>query len=416
MRHNRTLTEAIRMERFEELYIELEAGRLGCEDAAMILGCSTRHFLRLRSRYDEEGLEGLRDRRVGRVSRHRAADAEIAEITRLYRERYEGFNTRHFHEFARRDHSLCRGYTWTRLVLLQAGLVTPSKRGGAHRLRRPRRPMRGMMIHQDASMHRWYGDGYADLVVTLDDATSEITSAFFCKQEGTNSSLHGIHETISKYGLFCSFYTDRGSHYFYTPEAGAKVDRSRLTEVGRALRQLGIDHIAAYSPEARGRSERMFGTLQGRLVSELKLAGITDMKAANRYLQETYLPRHNAQFMVAPELAASAFMPVAGFDVANVLCIQADRVVGADNTVSYKKMTLQIPPSPHRHHYVKTHVRVHHYPDDSLAIFHGPREIGRYHAGGALKGEGKIDPREASLLRPGSCYASASPPQAGLAL
>jgi Helix-turn-helix domain len=416
MRLNRTLTEAIRMERFEELYIELEAGRLGCEDAAMILGCSPRHFLRLRSRYDEDGLEGLRDRRVGRVSRHRAADAEIAEITRLYRERYEGFNTRHFHEFARRDHSLCRGYTWTRLVLLQAGLVTPSKRGGAHRLRRPRRPMRGMMIHQDASMHRWYGDGYADLVVTLDDATSEITSAFFCKEEGTNSSLRGLHETITKHGLFCSFYTDRGSHYFYTPEAGAKVDKSRLTEVGRALRQLGIDHIAAYSPEARGRSERMFGTLQGRLVSELKLAGITDMAAANRYLQDTYLPRHNAQFMIAPELPASAFMPVAGFDIGNVLCIQEDRIVGADNTVSYKKMTLQIPPSPYRHHYVKTHVRVHHYPDDSLAIFHGPREIGRYHAGGALKGEIKIDPREASLLRPASGYAVASPPQADLAL
>ena len=166
MRHNRLLTEAIRMERFEELYSELEAGRLGCEDAAMILGCSPRHFLRLRSRYDEAGLEGLRDRRVGRVSRHRAADAEIAELTRLYQERYDGFNTRHFHEFARRDHRLVRGYTWTRLVLLQAGLVEPCKRGGAHRLRRPRRPMRGMMIHQGASTHCWYGEGYADLVVT----------------------------------------------------------------------------------------------------------------------------------------------------------------------------------------------------------------------------------------------------------
>ena len=154
MRHNRSLTEAIRMERFEELYSELEAGRLGCEDAAMVLGCSPRHFLRLRSRYDEAGLEGLRDRRVGRVSRHRAADAEIAELTRLYKERYAGFNTRHFHEFARRDHRLVRGYTWTRPVLLQAGLVRPSKRGGAHRLRRPRRPMRGMMIHQSLPRRR----------------------------------------------------------------------------------------------------------------------------------------------------------------------------------------------------------------------------------------------------------------------
>ena len=416
MRLNRTLTEAIRMERFEELYVELEAGRLGCEDAAMILGCSTRHFLRLRSRYDEAGLEGLRDRRVGRVSHHRAADAEIEELTRLYRTRYEGFNTRHFHEFARRDHALRRGYTWTRQVLLQAGLATPCKRGGAHRLKRPRKPMRGMMIHQDASTHRWYGEGYADLVVTLDDATSEITSAFFCSQEGTNSSLRGIHETITKHGLFCSFYTDRGSHYFYTPEVGGKVDKSRLTEVGRALRQLGIDHIAAYSPEARGRSERMFATLQGRLVPELKLAGVSDMKAANHYLQETYLPRHNAQFMVAPELEASAYVAAKGLDIANCLCIQEDRVVGSDNSVRYKTLTLQIPPSPYRHHFVKMHVRVHHYPDDSLAIFHGPREIGRYLPTGAIRPDAKTEKREESPLRPGSGYAVTSPPQPCLAL
>lgn len=403
------------MERFEGLYANLETGELSCEDAAEILGCSTRHFLRLRSRYDEDGLEGLRDRRVGKVSRHRAADAEVAKITRLYKERYDGFNMRHFHEFARRDHGLLRCYTWTRQVLLQAGLVARGKSRGTHRLKRPRRPMRGMMIHQDASTHRWYGEGYADLIVTLDDATSEITSAFFCKQEGTNSSLRGIHETIAKHGLFCSFYTDRGSHYFYTPQANGKVDKSQLTEVGRALKNLGIIHIAAYSPEARGRSERMFGTLQGRLVSELKLARITDMTAANHYLEQTYLPRHNAQFMVAPELEASAYVTAAGIDIANMLCIQVDRIVGSDNTVRYKAMTLQIPPSPYRHHYVKTHVRVHQYPDDSLAIFHGPREIGRYHANGDLHGEIKSNKCQASPLRPGSGYAVASPAQPCLA-
>lgn len=403
------------MERFEGLYANLESGALSCEDAAEILGCSTRHFLRLRSRYDEDGLEGLKDRRVGKVSRHRAADAEVRKLTRLYEERYDGFNMRHFHEFARRDHGLLRSYTWTRMVLLEAGLVARSKSRGTHRLKRPRRPMRGMMIHQDASTHRWYGEGHADLVVTLDDATSEITSAFFCKQEGTNSSLRGIHETIAKHGLFCSFYTDRGSHYFYTPEANGKVDKSQLTEVGRALSNLGIDHIAAYSPEARGRSERMFGTLQGRLVSELKLAGITDMAAANRYLQETYLPRHNAQFMVAPEIEESAYVAAAGIDIANVLCIQVGRIVSPDNTVSYKAMTLQIPPSPYRHHFVKANVRVHLYPDDSLAIFHGPREIGRYHANGKLQGEIKNNKCQASPLRPGSGYAVVGPAQPCLA-
>lgn len=377
------------MERFEEIYDDLQKHRLSCEEAAMILGCSSRHFLRLRDRYDESGLCSLKDRRVGRVSKRRAGEAEIARVTKLYRERYDGFNVRHFHEFAKREHGLERGYTWTRIALAKAGLVAPSKRGGPHRLRRPRRPMRGMMIHQDASKHRWFGEDYCDLVVTLDDATSEITSAFFCEEEGTNSSFCGIHETIAGHGLFCSLYTDRGGHYFFTPIAGGKVDKSRPTQVGRALKQLGIEHIAAYSPEARGRSERMFGTLQDRLVNELKLAGHTTMEAANRYLRQVYLKRHNEQFMVKPESETSAFLPLAGFDITNILCIQEERLVSADNTVHYGGKKLQIPPSPLRHHFVKTQVRVHHYPDNTLAVFHGPREIGHYNQDGTLKQEEK---------------------------
>src|ERR1700722_3128455 len=246
MRMNRALTERIRMERFEEIYDDYQSSKLSCEEAAMILGCSNRHFLRLRDRYEEDGLGGLKDRRVGRVSKRRAADAAVKRITALYRERYDGFNVRHFHEFAKREHGLKLGYDWTRGILRNAGLVQPCKRGGAHRLKRPRKPMRGMMLHQDASKHQWFGEDYYDLVVTMDDATSEITSAFFCEEEGTFSSFRGIHETIGTYGLFCSFYTDRGSHYFYTPEANGKVDKSRPTEVGRALKQLGIEHIAAY--------------------------------------------------------------------------------------------------------------------------------------------------------------------------
>jgi hypothetical protein len=377
------------MERFEEIYDNFQKARLDCEEAAMILGCSSRHFLRLRDRHDEAGLPGLKDRRVGRVSKRRAGDAEIAKVTRLYHERYDGFNVRHFHEFAKREHGLERGYTWTKAVLRSAGLVTPSSRGGPHRLRRPRRPMRGMMIHQDASKHRWFGTEHCDLVVTLDDATSEITSAFFCAEEDTNSSFRGLHETIAGYGLFCSLYTDRGGHYWFTPEAGGKVDKSRPTQVGRALRQLGIEHIAAYSPEARGRSERVFGTLQDRLVNELKLAGHATMEAANRYLREVYLKRHNERFAIKPESETSAFLPVAGFDIANVLCIHEERVVASDNTVHYMGKKLQIPPSPHRHHFVKAQVRVHHYPDNTLAVFHGPRKIGRYNIDGGLKQEEK---------------------------
>ena len=153
------------------------------------------------------------------------------------------------------------------------------------------------------------------------------------------------------------------------------------------MKTLGVDHIAAYSPEARRRSERMFGTLQDRLVNELRLAGITDRAGANRYLQDDYLPRHNARFMVVPELDKSAYVPIAGFEIANVLCVQEERVVGLDNTVHYQGKRLQIPASDHRRHFVKANVRVHHYPDDTLAIFHGPREIGRYLADGAAAHE-----------------------------
>lgn len=382
MGRDRALTEAIRMERFSEIYVDFEGDRLSCGEAARILGCSERHFLRLRGRYAEEGLEGLRDRRVGRVSPRRAPEEEIEEVSRLYRDRYKGFSVRHFYEYARRCHGLQWSYSWTRLSLARAGVIAPVKRGGPHRLRRPRRAMRGMMIHQDASKHCWFGDALCDLVVTMDDATSEITSAFFCAEEGTDSSFRGLSETIARHGLFCSLYTDRGSHYFLTGEANGKVDKERLTQVGRAMKQLGVVHIAAYSPEARGRSERMFGTLQDRLVNELRLEAITDMTLANRYLHEVYLDRHNAQFSVKPESATSAFTPVAGFDIANILCIQEERVVAADNIVRYRNLKLQIPPSALRHHYAKAQVRVHHYPDDTLAIFHGPRQIGRYHADG----------------------------------
>jgi len=202
--------------------------------------------------------------------------------------------------------------------------------------------------------------------------------------ERNHRNFFSCDEYIEKKGLFCSLYTDRGSHYWYTPEAGGKVDKSRPTQVNRALKQLGIEYIAAYSPEARGRSERMFGALQGRLVNELKLQGIDTMEEANQYLQAVYLPRHNAQFMVEPAVATSAFTPVAGFDITNILCIQEERIVAGDNTVSYLGKKLQIPQNDHRYHFVKTQVRVHHYIDDTLALFHGPRKIGSYSKDGTL--------------------------------
>ncbi len=239
-----------------------------------------------------------------------------------------------------------------------------------------------MMVHQDGSRHEWLpGQPPLDLIVTMDDATSEIYSAFFVDEEGTMSSFRALFEVIGERGLFCSLYADRASHYWHTPEAGGKVDRDNLTQVGRALQRLGIELIPAYSPEARGRSERMFGTLQKRLPQELRLAGITEIDEANRFLKEVYLPQHNARFALPAEVEGSAFVSFAGA-LDDILCIQEERTVSNDNTVRYKRRLLQLPADRHRRHYVKATVRVHEYPDGTLAVFHGPRCLARYQTDG----------------------------------
>jgi transposase len=369
--------EEIRVMRFEELLDRHERGHLTQAEAAEMLGVSERTFRRWQGRWRAEGAEGLRDRRVGKPSPRRAATAEIAAMLGLYREHYEGFTVKHFHELAQKRHGYRLGYTVTRLALQQAGLVRPAPRRGAHRRRRPRRPMAGMLLHQDGSRHLWLPalGRQIDLVATMDDATGEVLSAFLVEEEGTMSSLRGLAETIAAKGLFCALYTDRGGHYFHTSEAG-RVDRGHPTQVGRALAQLGIEHIAAYSPQARGRSERLFRTLQDRLVKELAQAGISDdIAAANRYIAEVYLPAHNARFAVPAELEGSAFVPVAPEQWREVLCRQESRQVGNDNCVRWRGRSLQIPPSPLRPHFVRAKVRLHAYIDGAIALFWGPHRI-----------------------------------------
>ena len=258
-------------------------------------------------------------------------------------------------------------------------MLAKAKRRGAHRRKRPRRPLPGMMLHQDASRHAWLdGQPALDLVVTLDDATSAIYSAILVEEEGTDSTFRALDEVFSDHGLPLSLYTDRGSHYFHTPEAGGTVDRTRLTQVGRALGHLGVEHIAAYSPQARGRSERVFHTLQDRLTKELALAGMASVEAANIFLREVYIPAHNARFAVKPEQDGSAFVAIKSVDLGEILCVQEERQVGNDNCVSFHRLKLQIPASPLRAHFVKATVKVRQYHDGTHAIFHGPRCLGRY--------------------------------------
>jgi hypothetical protein len=369
--------------RFQEAYDGWSQGRLTQAEAALLLGQCERSFRRHIERFEADGLEGLLDRRLSQLSKRRASGAEIDHVVQLYKGSFAGWNVAHFHSKYKAEFAGVRSYSWLKSVLQGAGVVkAASKVKGKHRIKRERMPLPGMMIHQDASTHRWVPNAAWDLVVTLDDATSEHTSMFFCAQEGTASSFHGIGQTIARYGLFASLYSDRGSHYFTTPQAGGKVDKVNLTEVGRALKQLGIEHIAAYSPEARGRSERAFQTHQGRLPQELARAGITDMASANRYLDEVYRHAHNREFAVASTLEGTAYVPFISGSLPDILCEQHERRVDNDNCVRFEGMTLQIAADEYRYHYVRTTVRVHRYVDDTLAVFHGPRKLAAFDAKG----------------------------------
>ena len=371
----------LRLMKFEDILSKRTAGKLTQEQGAEILGISVRTLRRWEGRFDAEGAEGLYDCRLGKLANNRFAVDTVSAVLELFDTQYSDYPPKHFHEKLEANHDFKHSYNWLRLTLQRNGRIKPACRRGAHRRKRERRPMVGMMLHQDGSSHEWVRDQWWDLIVTMDDANSEIYSAFFVPEEGTMSSFIGIRDVIEAHGLFCSIYTDMGSHYWNTPEAGGKVDKENLTQVGRAMQQLGIEMIPAYSPEARGRSERMFGTLQNRLPQELQSQGITTMDEANRFLKEVFLPDHNSRFSKTPIDEASAFVTFAG-DVRNTLCIQENRIVSNDNTVRYKSLVLQIAADKHRRHFVKAKVRVHEYPNGELAVFHGPRCIGKYAADG----------------------------------
>jgi transposase len=378
--------QGVRMIKFLDILGRYEAAEFTQMEAAELLGVGERTFRRWRERFEADGEAGLLDRRLGKVSGKRVPADWQAEVEALYRTRYNGFTAKHFHEHLVKDHHFTWGYTWTKTFLHSKGLLERAERRGAHRRKRPRRPLPGMMLHQDGSRHEWLaGQPALDLIVTLDDATSAILSAFLVDEEGTASTFRALEEVFSRHGLPLSLYTDRGSHYFYTPEAGGKVDRGRLTQVGRALDHLDVEHIAAYSPQARGRSERVFHTLQDRLTKELALAQIATIEAADAYIRDVYIPAHNARFTVKAEQDGSAFVAIPGIDLGEILCIQEDRQVGNDNCVAFNRLKLQIPESPLRAHFVKARVKVHHYHDGTHAIFHGRRCLGRYDRKGVIE-------------------------------
>jgi transposase len=403
--------QEVRQMRFEELYARRQQRELTMAEAGEMLGVTERTFRRWSTRYESDGVAGLEDRRIGRASARAVPVDEVLQMVMLYETHYTGWTVKHFHERWHAAHGGTRSYTWTKNRLQTAGHVVRAPRRGAHRKKRPRKPLPGMMLHQDGSTHEWVPDCQWDLIVTMDDASSELYSAFFVDEEGTMSSFQGLREVIEVKGLFSSLYTDRGSPYWYTEAAGGKVDKSRLTQVHRALQQLGITLIPAYSPEARGRSERAFRTLQDRLPKELALAGITELAAANQSLSTHFIPAYNQRFTVPAVETGTAFIPWVGPSLAEVLCVQEERVVAKDNTVRSQGRSLQIPSDPHRFHYVRVTVRVHAYPDGTLAVFHGPRCLARYHADGRLI-EPAVESGRRTDLNPRSRHRPIVAPQA----
>lgn len=347
--------------------------------AADILGISDRQMRRIKSAYERHGYEGLRDHRAGRPMRKRIPLKIIEEVCRLKEKVYPDFSMKHFHEQLQERHSVQISYNWMRIVLEESGIVQKAKGRGKHRHKRERRPMRGMMIHIDGSTHEWIvGLPKQDLIVMLDDANGEILYGEFFEQEGTLSSFSGLLHVLIHDGRFSELYHDRGSHFGHTTHAGQGVDEEQNGQVSRALKALGIRQIFAHSPQARGRSERAFGTIQGRLPQELRVAGITSYPQANEYLKKRFIPSFNKKFTVSPAQAESAFVPIAGIDLKLLLSIQEERVVRNDNTVLYQNTIFQIPASKDRFHYVRCPVIVHQFTDQTIGISYQGKLLEQY--------------------------------------
>jgi len=367
----------------QEVILRAIAKKITWWQAAEIIGISDRQMRRWRERYEEFGFDGLLDRRRCRPSEKRVPLATVARVLGLYGDRYFDLNVRHFHEKLMEEHGISLSYTWVKAALQGAGLVARGRKRGVHRQRRARRPLPGMLLHIDGSRHRWFQDErWHDLIVILDDASSEIYYAQLVEEESTTTVLAALREVVERKGVFCALYSDRGSHFWLTPQAGGEVDPHRLTQVGRALRELGVQMIPAYSPQARGRSERSFGTWQGRLPQELRLHGITTLEAANEFLREHYIGEFNRRFQVPAAQRGSAFLPPPRRDLERIFALQFERTVNRDNTVSFQNLRLQIERVSWRGTLAGCSVLVHQHLSGELSLSYGPHSLGRYTAQG----------------------------------
>jgi len=402
------IRETERMMKLQDVILKAMAKKLSWIAAAEIAGMSVRNMQRKRQNYIENGYNGLFDQRRGKRSVHRIPMETAERVLALYQEKYSDLNVRHFHEKLHEAEGIRISYSWVRQALQGAGLVAKKRRRGPHRRRRERRPLPGMLLHIDGSKHRWFQDDrWYDLIVILDDATSEICYAQLVEEESTRTVMRGLREVIERKGLFCALYSDRGSHFFVTPKAGEAVDKHRLTQVGRAMKELGVQMIPAYSPQARGRSERSFGTWQGRLPQELRLAGISSLEEANRFLRERYIAEFNAKFTVKAAQRGTAFRHCGRTDLDWVFTVQTERMVAKDNTVAIAARSWQIDKTRFRHTLAGCTVTIHEHLDGNISIRYGPHVIGRFDENGERRG--KAESQKTASHFPTAPAATAAP-------
>ena len=369
----------------QEVILKALSGELHGFRAADILGWSPRTLRRWRERYETHGYVGLVDKRLHRPSIRRVAAPEVGRLLQLYRERYQGFNVRHVHQIARREHGVTVSYSFLKHTLQAAGLVKKHRARGRQRRRREPRACFGELLHLDGSVHEWFTlapDERPCLIAVSDDATKRVLQAACYASESRQAVMTSLAAVLRTEGIPMALYTDRAHWAFHTPKAKGPVDKTQLTQVGRAFARLGVEHIPSYSPQARGRSERLNRTFQDRLVNELRVAGIATIEAANVYLAEHFVPQHNATFARAPRDPASAFVALGSADLDAILCHEETRIVARDNTVSVGTIPLQISAQPGRRSCVGLQVTVRHHLDGRITISQGARVFATFTATG----------------------------------
>ena len=396
----------------QEVILRAIAKKISWWQAAEILGISDRQMRRWKERYEEEGYDGLMDRRCGKPNVRRVPVSTVEKVLELYREKYFDLNVQHFHEKLMREHQIQLSYTWVKQALQGAGLVAREKKRGVHRKRRERRPLPGMLLHIDGSHHQWFQDErWYDLIVILDDATSEVYYAQLVEDESTLTVMAGLRDVVQRKGVFCALYSDRGSHFWLTPKGGGKVDTHRLTQVGRALRDLGIQMIPAYSPQARGRCERSFSTWQGRLPQELRLHRISTLDQANTFLREHFIQAFNTSFQVPAAQKGTAFIPRSSKDLDLIFSVHSQRMVNRDNTVSFQNLTLQIEPVSWRATLAGCTITVHQHLDGTFTLTYGPHRLGRYSAQGQVMQKTNPAPKAVEKTLRGKVQKQTFPPR-----